>query len=35
MEHGVTIQDNNATTSSIMTLAWVISLMRLVLSNLS
>jgi hypothetical protein len=34
MEHGVTTQDNSATTSAIMALALVISLMRLVPSNL-
>jgi hypothetical protein len=33
MEHGVTIQDNNATTSPIMALALVISAIDLVLSN--
>jgi hypothetical protein len=35
MEHGVTTQDNSATTGTIMALALVISLMRLVPSNLS
>jgi hypothetical protein len=35
MEHGVTTQDNSSTTSDIMALALVISLMRLVPSNLS
>jgi hypothetical protein len=35
MEHGVTTQGNGATTSAIMALALVISLMRLVPSNLS
>jgi hypothetical protein len=35
MEHWVTTQENSATTSAIMALALVISLMRLVLSNLS
>jgi hypothetical protein len=35
MEHGVTTQDNSVTTSAIMALALVISLMHLVLSNLS
>jgi hypothetical protein len=35
MEHEVTIQDNSATTSAILALALVISLMHLVLSNLS
>jgi hypothetical protein len=35
MEHGVTTQDNSATTSAIMALALVISFMRLVPSNLS
>jgi hypothetical protein len=35
MEHGVTTQDNSATTSAIMALALVISLMRLVPCNLS
>jgi hypothetical protein len=34
MKHGVTTQDNSATTSAIMALALVISLMHLVLSNL-
>jgi hypothetical protein len=35
MEHGVTTQDNSATTSAIMALALVISIMRLVPSNLT
>jgi hypothetical protein len=35
MEHEVTTQDNSATTSAIMALALVISLIRLVPSNLS
>jgi hypothetical protein len=33
MEHGVTTQDNSATTSAIMALALVISSIDLVLSN--
>jgi hypothetical protein len=33
MEHGVTIQDNSATTSAIMALALVISSIELVFSN--
>jgi hypothetical protein len=33
MEHGVTTQDNSATTSVIMALALVISFIDLVLSN--
>jgi hypothetical protein len=35
MEYEVTTQDNSATTSAIMTLALVISLMRLVPNNIS
>jgi hypothetical protein len=35
VEHGVTTWDNSATTSAIMALALVISLMRLVPSNLT
>jgi hypothetical protein len=33
MEHGVTTQDNSATTSAIMALAFVMSFIDLVLSN--
>jgi hypothetical protein len=35
MKYGVTTQDNSATTSAIMALALVISLIRLVPSNLT
>jgi hypothetical protein len=35
MEHGVTTQDKSATTNAIMALALVISLIRIVPSNLS
>jgi hypothetical protein len=35
LEHGVTTQDNSATTSAIMALALIISLMHLVPSNLT
>jgi hypothetical protein len=35
MEHGVVTQENSATKSAIMALALVISLMCLVLSNLT
>jgi hypothetical protein len=35
MEHGVTTQENSATTSAIMALALVINFVCLVLSNLT
>jgi hypothetical protein len=35
MEHGVTIQENSATTSAIMALALVNNFIELVLSNLT